>query len=91
MFDCVNGVIYYIVFLVMCELGVEVICYVCELNGVNINLECGVIYVEIFKCKVLEYNVDVGIVYDGDGDCVMMVDYNGRVFDGDDIVYIIVC
>jgi phosphoglucosamine mutase len=40
---------------------------------------------------VLEHKADVGIAYDGDGDRVMMVDHNGRVFDGDDIVYIIAC
>jgi len=40
---------------------------------------------------VLEHKADVGIAYHGDGDRVMMVDHNGRVFDGDAIVYIIAC
>ena len=49
-------------------------------NGVNINHECGATHVDTLKRKVLEHNADVGIAYDGDGDRVMMVDHNGRVF-----------
>ena len=57
----------------------------------NINHECGATHVDTLKRKVLEHKADVGIAYDGDGDRVMMVDHNGRVFDGDDLVYIIAC
>lgn len=89
--DCANGATYHIAPSVMRELGAEVICHACEPNGVNINLECGATHVETLKRKVLEHNADVGVAYDGDGDRVMMVDHNGRVFDGDDIVYIIAC
>ncbi|WP_404340589.1 phosphoglucosamine mutase [Pseudoalteromonas mariniglutinosa] len=89
--DCANGATYHIAPSVMRELGAEVICHACEPNGVNINLECGATHVDTLKRKVLEHKADVGIAYDGDGDRVMMVDHNGRVFDGDDIVYIIAC
>jgi phosphoglucosamine mutase len=75
----------------MRELGAEVICHACSPDGVNINHECGATHVDSLKRKVLEHNADVGIAYDGDGDRVMMVDHQGRVFDGDDIVYIIAC
>lgn len=75
----------------MRELGAEVITHACEPNGVNINHECGATHVDTLKRKVLEFKADVGIAYDGDGDRVMMVDHNGRVFDGDDLVYIIAC
>jgi phosphoglucosamine mutase len=87
--DCANGATYHIAPAVMRELGATVICHACEPNGVNINLNCGATHVDSLKRKVLEHNADVGIAYDGDGDRVMMVDHNGRVFDGDDIVYII--
>ncbi|WP_462163749.1 phosphoglucosamine mutase [Pseudoalteromonas xiamenensis] len=87
--DCANGATYHIAPAVMRELGAEVICHACTPDGVNINLECGATHVDSLKRKVLEHNADVGIAYDGDGDRVMMVDHQGRVFDGDDIVYII--
>lgn len=89
--DCVNGVIYYIVLNVLCELGVIVIVIGCELNGVNINEEVGVIDVCVLQVCVLVEKVDFGIVFDGDGDWVIMVDYEGNKVDGDQIMYIIVC
>jgi phosphoglucosamine mutase len=89
--DCANGATYHIAPAVMRELGAEVICHACTPDGLNINHECGATHVDSLKRKVLEHNADVGIAYDGDGDRVMMVDHQGRVFDGDDIVYIIAC
>ncbi|MBE0367466.1 phosphoglucosamine mutase [Pseudoalteromonas sp. MMG013] len=89
--DCANGATYHIAPAVMRELGASVICHACEPDGVNINLNCGATHVDSLKRQVLEHGADVGIAYDGDGDRVMMVDHNGRVFDGDDIVYIIAC
>ncbi|MBQ4812400.1 phosphoglucosamine mutase [Pseudoalteromonas luteoviolacea] len=86
--DCANGATYHIAPSVMEELGAEVIATACEPDGVNINAECGATHVDALKRQVLEHQADVGIAYDGDGDRVMMVDHNGRVFDGDDIVYI---
>ncbi|NOU50852.1 phosphoglucosamine mutase [Pseudoalteromonas sp. JBTF-M23] len=89
--DCANGATYHIAPAVMRELGATVICHACEPNGFNINNECGATHVDSLKRQVLEHKADVGIAYDGDGDRVMMVDHNGHVFDGDDIVYIIAC
>ena len=89
MVDCANGATYHIAPDVMRELGAEVIKVACEPNGLNINAKCGATHVDTMIQKVLEVKADVGIAYDGDGDRVMMVDHKGRVFDGDDIVYII--
>ncbi|MCG7539660.1 phosphoglucosamine mutase [Pseudoalteromonas sp. CO348] len=89
--DCANGATYHIAPSVMRELGADVITTACEPNGVNINEKCGATHVEALKKAVLEHQADVGIAYDGDGDRVMMVDHDGHVFDGDDIVYIIAC
>ncbi|KID58456.1 phosphoglucosamine mutase [Pseudoalteromonas luteoviolacea] len=86
--DCANGATYHIAPSVMQELGAEVIATACEPDGMNINAQCGATHVDALKRQVLEHKADVGIAYDGDGDRVMMVDHNGRVFDGDDIVYI---
>lgn len=90
-FDCVNGVIYKIVFSVFWELGVEVMVLVVSLNGLNINDKCGFIYLDGLQVVVVEYYVDFGIVFDGDGDWVMMVDYIGVVVDGDELFFFIVC
>jgi len=87
--DCANGATYHIAPSVLEELGAEVITYACEPDGININEKCGATHVEALVRQVLETKADVGIAYDGDGDRVMMVDHKGRVFDGDDIVYII--
>lgn len=87
--DCANGATYHIAPDVMRELGAEVIKHACEPNGLNINEKCGATHVDALVQKVLEHKADVGIAYDGDGDRVMMVDHKGRVFDGDDLVYII--
>ena len=89
--DCANGATYHIAPSVLSELGAEVISFACQPNGLNINLECGATHVDALVRKVLEEKADVGIAYDGDGDRVMMVDRKGRVFDGDDIVYILAC
>lgn len=88
--DCVYGVIYQIVLLLFCELGVEVIGIGVEFNGVNINVGVGFIYIDNFVVKVCEICVDFGIVFDGDGDCVLMVDDQGNLVDGDDLLYILV-
>lgn len=89
--DCANGATYHIAPSVLSELGAEVNSFACQPNGLNINLECGATHVDALVRKVLEEKADVGIAYDGDGDRVMMVDRKGRVFDGDDIVYILAC
>lgn len=81
--DCVYGVMYYIVFNVLRELGVMVIEFGIVLNGLNINDGVGVILMDVIVEKVKEIGVDFGFVLDGDGDCIMMVDYFGNVFDGD--------
>lgn len=87
--DCANGATYHIAPHVMRELGAEVTTIACEPNGLNINAQCGATHVDALVKKVLEVKADVGIAYDGDGDRVMMVDHKGRIFDGDDLVYII--
>lgn len=89
--DCANGATYHIAPDVMSELGADVICHACEPNGLNINENCGATDISTLKRRVLEEKADVGIAYDGDGDRVMMVDHQGQVFDGDDLVYIIAC
>lgn len=87
--DCANGATYHIAPNVLRELGAEVIEIGTEPNGININEKCGATDVKALQEKVLETKADVGLAYDGDGDCIMMVDHLGNKVDGDQILFII--
>lgn len=87
--DCANGATYHIAPSVFRELGAEVITYACSPNGVNINDECGATSMKNISRLVLEEQADLGVALDGDGDRLMMVDQNGDVIDGDEIIFII--
>ncbi|MCW5582987.1 MAG: phosphoglucosamine mutase, partial [Gammaproteobacteria bacterium] len=88
--DCAHGAAYHIAPNVFRELGAEVIETGVEPNGLNINLNCGATRPEVIQQKVLEMKADLGIALDGDGDRVVMVDHQGYILDGDDLLYIIV-
>lgn len=87
--DCANGATYHIAPSVFRELGAEVIEYACEPNGTNINDDCGATSMKNISRLVLEHQADLGIALDGDGDRLMMVDRDGDILDGDEIIYII--
>lgn len=87
--DCANGATYHIAPAVFHELGAEVITIANEPDGLNINVDCGATAPKKLAVKVLEHSADLGIAFDGDGDRVIMVDANGSVVDGDEILYII--
>ncbi|QBY02945.1 phosphoglucosamine mutase [Thalassotalea sp. HSM 43] len=86
--DCANGATYHIAPAVFRELGAEVIEYGCEPNGININDDCGATSTSNIAKLVLEQQADLGIALDGDGDRLMMVDHNGDIVDGDELIYI---
>lgn len=88
--DAANGATYHIATNVFKELGAEVISIGCEPNGYNINLNCGSTKPETLQKKVLEEKADLGIALDGDGDRLVMVDHNGEILDGDELLYMIV-
>ena len=87
--DCAHGATYHIAPLVFSELGAEVISIGVEPNGLNINENCGATSMSTICQKVLETKADLGIAIDGDGDRVMMVDHEGQIVDGDQILYIL--
>lgn len=87
--DCANGAAYHIAPNVFQELGAEVIETGVEPNGLNINLDCGATHPHILREKVLAEKADLGIALDGDGDRVIMVDSEGNILDGDELLYII--
>lgn len=87
--DCANGATYHIAPNVFRELGAEVIEFACSPDGVNINEDCGATSMKNISKLVLEHQADLGIALDGDGDRLMMVDQNGDVVDGDELIFII--
>ncbi len=73
----------------MWELGAEVIAINDEPNGFNINQECGSTHPTGLAKKVHEVRADIGIALDGDADRMVIVDENGTVVDGDQIMALI--
>jgi phosphoglucosamine mutase len=88
--DCANGAAYETAPAVFHELGAEVIKINAEPNGVNINDQCGATHVGPLVSAVEAHGADLGIALDGDADRLMMVDKSGRVFNGDELLYIMV-
>jgi phosphoglucosamine mutase len=87
--DCANGATYHVAPPVFHELGAEVIAIGNQPDGLNINLECGSTHTDPLCKAVVEHGADLGIAFDGDGDRVMMVNGNGQLLDGDQLLYII--
>ncbi|KIA81721.1 phosphoglucosamine mutase [Chromobacterium piscinae] len=87
--DCANGATYHIAPKVFHELGAELVEMGCEPNGYNINERVGATYPKTLQMAVLEHQADFGIALDGDGDRLIMVDAAGRVYDGDQLIYVI--
>lgn len=87
--DCAHGAAYHIAGHVMHELGADVVTIGVQPNGLNINLECGATHCATLQKAVKQHHADLGIALDGDGDRVMMVDKQGRSYDGDQLIYII--
>ncbi len=85
--DCANGAAYSVAPKIFSELGAEVVVIHNKPNGKNINKNCGALHPESLVKKVVEEKADVGIALDGDADRVIMVDENGKVLDGDDILF----
>lgn len=87
--DCAHGATYHVAPPVLHELGAEVIAIGNEPNGFNINDQCGATHTNALSAAVREHQADLGIALDGDGDRLMMADSQGRIYDGDQLVYII--
>lgn len=87
--DCANGATYKAGPVLFFELGANVSVISNEPDGENINLRCGSTHLEALQKQVLEYETDIGIAFDGDGDRCLAVDENGDTVDGDEIMAII--
>jgi phosphoglucosamine mutase len=87
--DCANGAAYHIAPHVFHELGAEVISIGVHPDGRNINDGCGATAPAALIAKVKETKADLGIALDGDADRLQMVDTSGRLFNGDELLYVL--
>ena len=87
--DCAHGATYHIAPDVLRELGAEVITMGTEPNGLNINQDCGSTEPRLLQAAVLKNEADLGVALDGDGDRLIMVDQQGELVDGDELLFII--
>jgi len=87
--DCAHGAGYHVAPPVFDELGADVIAVGVGPNGTNINEGVGATHPEHLRQAVLEHRADVGIALDGDGDRLVMADAEGRLYDGDQLLYVI--
>jgi len=88
--DCAHGAAYDIGPDVFRELGATVIAIGNEPNGLNINEGCGATHPAAMQAAVLEHAADLGLALDGDADRLIMCDADGRLFDGDQLLYAMV-
>ncbi|MBS1267198.1 MAG: Phosphoglucomutase/phosphomannomutase [Candidatus Woesearchaeota archaeon] len=86
--DCANGAAYKIAPKILRELGANVLVLNNKPDGLNINKGCGATHPELISRIVVEEKADLGLALDGDADRVIMVDENGKVVDGDQILCI---
>ena len=88
-FDGANGAGYKVGPRALASLGAEVIPIGCSPNGKNINDGCGSMEPELLQLTVPAVRADVGVALDGDGDRLVMIDENGTLIDGDQLLYIL--
>jgi phosphoglucosamine mutase len=88
--DCAHGANYRVGIRVFQELGAEVVAIGSQPNGTNINDGCGATAPQALARAVVEHKADFGLAFDGDGDRLVMADRDGKLFDGDQLLYAMV-
>jgi len=88
--DSAHGAAYHVAGPVLHELGAHVIQMGNEPDGTNINLNCGATHPEAMRDKVLETGADLGLALDGDADRLIMCDRSGRIYGGDELLWVLV-
>jgi phosphoglucosamine mutase len=89
--DCAHGATYHIAPELFASLGARVDAIGVTPDGLNINRDCGATHPAALQAAVREHGADIGIAFDGDGDRVQMVDAQGVLADGDDLLYVLAC
>ena len=87
--DCANGATYSVAPKVFSELGAKVKTIGSSPDGININQNCGSTNPDFLKEEIIKGSYDLGIAFDGDGDRILIVNSEGDILDGDDILYIL--
>ena len=87
--DCAHGATYHVAPQVFEELGARVSAIGVDPDGLNINEGSGAVAPERLAQTVLDQGADLGIAFDGDGDRVIMVDSDGAIVDGDELLFVI--
>ncbi|MCW5625253.1 MAG: phosphoglucosamine mutase [Burkholderiales bacterium] len=87
--DCANGAGYHVAGHVFHELGADVVTVANQPDGLNINAGCGATKPKFLSEQVVTHGAELGIALDGDGDRLIMADGNGRIYDGDELLYLI--
>jgi phosphoglucosamine mutase len=88
--DAAHGAAYHIAPMVFHELGAEVVAIGCTPDGLNINHEVGATHPKALVRAVKENGAQFGIALDGDADRLQLVDGDGRLFNGDEILFLMV-
>jgi phosphoglucosamine mutase len=88
--DAAHGAAYQIAPKVFHELGAEVVAIGCAPDGLNINRGVGATHPQALVQAVREHRADYGIALDGDADRLQLVDADGRLYDGDELLYLMV-
>lgn len=86
--DCANGATYQVAPILFEQLKANANVIFREPNGININDNCGSTHMESLCKEVLQNKSNIGIAFDGDGDRCLVVDENGSIVDGDEIMAI---
>ena len=89
--DCANGATFKIASRIFKNLGAKIYIINNKPDGRNINLNCGSTHIDDLVKFVLENSCDIGFGFDGDGDRCLIVDSNGKIIYGDEILSIIGC
>ena len=88
--DAAHGAAYHIAPEVFHELGAEVIAIGCAPDGLNINKDVGATHPQALVAAVKAHHADYGIALDGDADRLQLVDAQGRLYNGDELLYLMV-
>ena len=86
--DAAHGAAYHVAPDVFHELGANVVKIGCSPDGLNINQGFGATSPQALVRAVAEHRADYGIALDGDADRLQMVDAQGRLFNGDELLYV---
>jgi phosphoglucosamine mutase len=88
--DAAHGAAYQIAPKVFHELGADVIAIGCTPDGLNINKDVGATHPEALVAAVKQHQADYGVALDGDADRLQFVDRTGRLYNGDELLYLMV-